>query len=306
MKIPFADYSKKKRGIQVYVIKAKPPKNPIEFNLANLVEVIGWNLIRDRFRFFFSDNKLSESLKGTPLEFLDIGPRLFLRVLDRDRGGCIGLSVSFDGSIVGVSNDDSFAEEVFSAVFFDNPAHSSKIEDWQITKEYSTEKVTIAYFRGILESALGWKGEALDAIISKDFREAEKALKIGNWKSCIIMSARTVEQLVKDVFQNVIAPFTSQTTKKPTLGMVVGILEREKALPSHILRYLRGLTELRNTIHPGGYEPTHADALLAFSSAQSIIGWIWERQGKNIGEIYTLEIPLRRQKKVRMKTKRQT
>jgi len=302
MKIPFADYTKGKKGIQVYVIKAKPPKNPIEFNLTNLVDVIGWNPIKDRFRFFFSDNKLSESLKGTSLEFLDIGPRLFLRFLDRDRGGCIGLSVAFDGSILGVSNDDSFAEEVFSAVFFDDPAHSSKIEDWRITKEYTKEKVIIAYFTGILESALGWKGETLDTTISKDLREAEKALKIGNWKSCIVMSARTVEKLVKDTFQNVIDPFTSQTTEKPTLGMIVGILERQKTLPSHVLRYLRGLTELRNTIHPGGYEPTHADALLAFSSAQTIIGWIWERQGKNIGEIYTLEIPLRRQKKIRMKT----
>ena len=302
MKIPFMDYIKKKRGIQVYVIEAKPPKNPIELNIANLVEIIGWNPIGDRFRFFFSDTRLSELLKEAGLEFLELGPRLFVRILDKDRGSCLGLSIAFDGIIEGWSNDDSFAEEVFSTIFFDNPAHSSKIEDWRITREYSTKKVTIAFFRGILESGLGWKGETLDAIIREDLKEAEEAFKIGHWKSCIVMSARTVEKLIKDVFNAVVAPFTQGTNQKPTLGMIVGILEQQRTLPSHVLRYLRGLTELRNTIHPGGHEPTHADALLALSSAQSITGWIWESQGKSIGEIYTLEIPLRRRKKVKRKT----
>jgi HEPN domain-containing protein len=99
-------------------------------------------------------------------------------------------------------NDEAYAEKYLKGLFLEFPPSFHSIDDLEVSKKWIEDATQTAFFTGLLTGSLGWDSfENVPSAIKGSLEEAEKALAIGNYRSCVVMCRRTGEALLKFAFK---------------------------------------------------------------------------------------------------------
>ncbi len=298
-KIPIRDYLESEKVIPVYTLKAIPNFSPIDINLHFIIED-GWN-IADRLRFH-TKMEIEKNEKHPMSEVLKIlKPHLLVRRYDREEDSFLSVNIALDGEVDILSNDQDFVHRYLQGLFLECPPSFHSIEELQISEEWIEDPLIYAMFLGLLHGALGWDpSHQIPSAIKASLEEAEKALSIANYRSCVVMCRRTIEALLKFAFQRLLGRAPIDSRGRP-LSLYVIINQFRQQDPSPIPVYLLHLVDSIRVIgnvpaaHPveiEGYKFSKLDAEFILISTQYFIEQYFSKIDREVSEYYTLTIDL--------------
>jgi len=298
-KIPIRDYLASEKAIPVYRLKAIPTFSPIDINLHFIIEE-GWN-IADRLRFH---TKLEfEKNENHPMtEVLNIlKPHILIRRYDREEDSFLSINIALDGEVDILSNDQAFAQSYLQGLFLECPPSFHSIEDLKISEEWVEDPKIYAMFLGLLHGALGWDpSHQIPAAIKASLEEAEKALSIANYRSCVVMCRRAIEALLKFAFQRLLNRATVDNRGRPLkLYAIINQFRQQQPspIPVHLLHLVDSIRVIGNVpaAHPveiEGYKFSKLDAEFTLVSVQYFIEQYFSKIDREVSEYYTLTIDL--------------
>ena len=103
--LAFKDW-KKRKTIPVFEIKAKANHTSIDLNLFTIINESGWNPY-DKLRLWLTETSGRETAPG----------RLFVRKLDREEDALCLCTISQDGRVTLLGNDEDYTENFFAKAF---------------------------------------------------------------------------------------------------------------------------------------------------------------------------------------------
>lgn len=296
-RIPIQNYLTSEKPIPVYRLKATPNFSPIDVNLQFIIEE-GWSNA-DRLRFH-TELKIKE--KGNKLMdtlLSNVKPHLLIRRYDRAEDSFVSIHISLDGTLVILSNDEDFARKHLHGLFLEFPPSFYSLEDSNVSEEWIEDSQTCAFFLGLLQGALGWDSfDQIPSAIKTSLEEAERALSISNYRSCVVMCRRTMESLLKFAFQRLLGrpPLDNQGRELTLDAMIKEFrLQQPLPIPLHLLHILDSIRVIGNVpgAHPveiEGYKFSKLDAEFTLASAQYFIGQYFSQIDKEVSKYYTLTI----------------
>ena len=296
-RIPTQDYLECKKPISIYNIKVKPNFTPVDINLQFIIEE-GWSNA-DRFRFHAKMPKIKTKNEAMNTILRNIQSHLLIRRYDKAQDSFISIHVSMDGTFEIFSNDEEFAHKYLEGLFLEFPPSFHSIEDLQFTAEWVNKAETYYSFLGLLQGALGWDSfDQIPAAIKASLEEAERALSIANYRSCVVMCRRTIEALLKFAFQRLInKPPTDNHGRTLTLDAIIKYFRQQQSspIPAHLLHILDAIRVIGNIpgAHPveiKGYKFSKLDAEFTIASVRYFIEQYFSQIDKEVTKYYTLTI----------------
>ena len=298
-KIPIKEYLTNKKPLPVYKVKVSPTFSPIDINIQFILEE-GWGQA-DRLRFHFE--KKLKIRKDNPLTFLfNLKPHILIRRYDREEDSFIVIFITLNGEIELLSNDREFARKYLQGLFLNCPPSYHSIEELEFIEEgWIVDKELYAMFLGLLQGALGWDpSHQIPPAIKQSLEEAEKALSIANYRSCVVMCRRTIEALLKFAFPRLLGiPATDQKGRALKLHDMIEKFRQEKSspIPDHLFHVLDSIRLIGNV--PGahaaeikGYRFSRSDAEFALASVYYFVEQYFSKIDTEVSEYYTLKIDL--------------
>jgi len=280
-------------------VKVNPTFSPIDINIQFILEE-GWGQA-DRLRFHFE--KKLKIRKDHPLTFLfNLKPHILIRRYDREKDSFIVIFITLNGEIELLSNDGEFARKYLQGLFLNCPPSYHSIEELEFIEEgWIVDKEIYAMFLGLLQGALGWDpSHQIPPAIKQSLEEAEKALSIANYRSCVVMCRRTIQALLKFAFSRLLGiPATDQKGRALKLHDMIEKFRQEKSspIPDHLLHVLDSIRLIGNV--PGahaaeikGYRFSRSDAEFALASVYYFVEQYFSKIDTEVSEYYTLEIDL--------------
>ncbi len=297
-KIPIQEYLSSEKNPPVYRLKAKPNFSPIDVNLQFIIEE-GWSNA-DRLRFH--TEMKPEKSKNHPMAALliNLEPHLLIRRYDREEASFLSIHIALDGEVDILSNDRDFAQRYLHGLFLECPPAFHSSEELQVSEEWIDDPHIRAMFLGLLHGALGWDpSHQIPPAIQVSLKEAEKALSIANYRSCVVMCRRTIEALLKFAFTRLLgrAPVDSQGRTLKLYSIIEQFRRQQPPppIPIHLLHVLDSIRVIGNV--PGahaveieGYKFSKLDAEFALASVQYFIEQYFSKIDKEVSEYYTLAI----------------
>lgn len=297
---PLSSYRDPVSGAPVFCLRAKPAFSPIDVNVAFLVRS-GWNQSVDRLRFHIrrpsdpaSDSPLAEAIGR-------FGPHLLIRRLDREEDRFASLRISVDGEIVILSNDAEFARTLFHGVFLEYPPSFHTSEDFEVSEEWLIDQETNALFAGMLAGAQGWDpSHGIPDNVRQSLDEARKSLEIANYRSCVVMSRRTLEGVLTFGYERLLKT-KAINNKGHTLtlnDLIRGFRGRRPPLvPEHLLHVADSVRLIGNVpgAHAGdirGYHFSRSDAEFALYATTHFLDQYFSKIDTEVNQYYTLTIDL--------------
>jgi hypothetical protein len=188
----------------VFLLRVRPSFSPLDINVAFLART-GWLQSSDRLRFHHesaaqppSDHPLGEVVRA-------MQPHLLIRRLDRAEDSFASVHITINGEVTVFSNSSNFARSFFAGVFLDCPPSFHTWDDVEVVEEWVDEAQGKAMFAGLLAGALGWDpSHNIPENIQESLDEAHKSLEIANYRSCVVMSRRTLEGVLKFGFRRLL------------------------------------------------------------------------------------------------------
>lgn len=300
-RIQIEDYLASKKSLPVYKLIITPNFSPVDINVQFLIEE-GWSHA-DRLRFHTEMEIKSEKAKHHPLTKIisSIRPHLLIRHYDREEDSFITLHVNLNGEIVVLSNDKDFAQRYVSGLFLECPPSFHSVDELQISEEWIDNSQICAMFLGMLSGALGWDPlKQIPPAIQTSLEEAEKALSIANYHSCVVMCRRTIEALLRFAFPRLLGrPAADNKGRSLTLDAMIQQFgkHRQSLIPNHLLHVLDSIRLIGNV--PGahaaeikGYKFTKHDAEFILASVHYFIEQYFSKIDKEVLQYYTLTIDL--------------
>jgi len=156
-------------------------------------------------------------------------------------------------------------------------------------------------FFGLLHGALGWgPSHQIPPAIRASLEEAEKALSIANYRSCVVMCRRTIEALLKFAFPRLLgSEATDNNGRALTLNAMIERFKKQKSssIPTHLLHVLDSVRVIGNVpgAHPAeveGYKFSKSDAEFALASVHYFLEQYFSKIDTEVLEYYTLTIDL--------------
>ena len=298
-KIPTRDYSIDGKCPPVHRMKVRPDFSPVDINIQFIIEE-GWSHA-DRLRFH-PETKI-EAGKDHPLTAIltDLKPHLLIRRYDREEDSFLTVFISQEGEIEILSNDRNFAQRYLNGLFLECPPSFHSAEELEIVDEWIDDQQVCAMFIGLLHSALGWDpSHQIPPAIRASLEEAEKALSIANYRSCVVMCRRTVEALLKFAFSRLLGSKAIDNKGKAlTLNAMIERFKKQKtsSIPTHLLHVLDSVRVIGNV--PGahaaeieGYQFSKSDAEFALASVHYFVEQYFSKIDTEVLEYYTLTIDL--------------
>jgi hypothetical protein len=299
-RIPTQDYLTSEKPMPVYRLKVTPNFSPIDVNLQFIIEE-GWSNA-DRIRFH-AETKLKETknqLMNTLLK--SVKPHLLIRRYDRAEDSFLSIHIALDGTLDIFSNDRDFAHKYLHGLFLEFPPSFHSSEELDVSEEWvDNDPETYAFFLGLLQGALGWDSfNQIPSAIKTSLEEAEKALSIANYRSCVVMCRRTTEALLKFAFQRLLnrAPVDNQGRTLTLDAMIKHFRQQQPPpIPAHLLHILDSIRVIGNVpgAHPvemEGYKFSKLDAEFALASVQYFVEQYFSQIDKEVSQYYTLTIDL--------------
>jgi hypothetical protein len=299
VKIPTKEYSIGEKSPPVYRLKVRPKFNPIDINLQFIIEE-GWSHA-DRLRFH--TERGINIAKDHPLATLltNFKPHLLIRRYDREEDSFLTVQISIDGEFEIFSNDGNFAQRYLRGLFLECPPSFHTAEELEIDEEWLDDTKICALFLGLLHGAMGWDpSHQIPQTIRISLEEAEKALDIANYRSCVVMCRRTVEALLKFSFPRLLGNSALDNNGRAlTLSAMIERFKKQNPppIPTHLLHVMDSVRVLGNI--PGahakeieGYQFSKHDAEFALASVNYFVEQYFSKIDKEISEYYTLTIDL--------------
>lgn len=298
-KIPLQEYLASEKALPVYRLKATPSFNPIDVNLQFIVEE-GWSNA-DRLRFHTTMKPKKTKNPMMKLILKNLNPRLLIRRYDKEEDSFLSLHIALDGTIDIFSNDPDFAHKYLHGLFLEFPPSFHSVGELGVSEEWDENPQTCAFFLGLFQGALGW--DPLDQIpvaIKTSLEEAEKALSIANYRSCVVMCRRTAEALLRFAFQRLLGRSpTDNQGRTMTFDVILKQFRQQRppVIPVHLLHMLDAIRAIGNVpgAHPveiEGYKLSKIDAEFALASVQYFINQYFSKIDKDVSKYYTLTIDL--------------
>lgn len=298
-KIPIQDYLASEKNIPVYKLKATPNFSPIDINLQFIIKE-GWSNA-DRMRFH-TKMKLGTT-KNHPMTALlaVLKPQLLIRRYDREEDSFLSIYITLDGKVDILSNDQAFAHKYLHGLFLECPPSFHSAEELQVSEEWVDDPQICAMFLGLLHGALGWDpSHQIPPAIQASLEEAEKALSIANYRSCVVMCRRTIEALLKFAFQRLLnrAPVGNHGGKLRLYAMIEQFRQQQPPpIPIHLLHVLDSIRVIGNVpgAHPveiEGYKFSKLDAEFALATVQYFLEQYFSKIDRDVSEYYALTIDL--------------
>ena len=298
-KIPICDYLTNGKHPPVYRLEVHPSFSPIDINIHFIIEE-GWSHA-DRLRFH-PETKL-EVAKDNPLAdvLVNLKPHLLIRRYDRKEDSFMAMRINLNGEIEILSNDHNFAQKYLRGLFLECPPSFHSFEELEITERWVDDQETCAMFLGLLQGALGWDPSLqIPLAIRASLEEAEKALSISNYRSCVVMCRRTIEALLKFAFPRLLGKsLIDNKGKVLSLKDMIERFEEQKSspIPIHLLRVLDSIRVIGNVpgahaVNMGGYRFSKSDAEFALASVHYFLEQYFSKIDTEVSEYYTLTIDL--------------
>ena len=298
-KISIDDYLINGKHPLVYRLKVHPDFSPIDINLQFVIEE-GWSHA-DRLRFhpkmefkIAEDNPLAAVLAN-------LKPHLLIRHYDREEDSFITICINLNGEIEMLSNDRDFAQKYLHGLFLECPPSFHSFEELEITEEWVEDQQTCAMFLGLLQGALGWDpSRQIPPAIQASLEEAEKALSISNYRSCVVMCRRTIEALLRFASPRLLneAAIDSKGRMLALNEMIKRFKKQEPSpIPIHLLHVLDSIRVIGNVpgahaVEIGGYRFSKSDAEFALASLHYFLEQYFSKIDTEVSEYYTLTIDL--------------
>lgn len=238
----------------IFRLHAKANFSPLDINLAFLARS-GWNQSIDRLRLHAESP--SDAPPGHPLaQVLGwLRPHLLIRRLDRDEDRFAAVHASINGEIIVFSNDAEFARTLLAGIFLECPPSFHTLDELEITEEWKTDDQTRALFAGMLTGALGWDpSHNIPDNIQHSLDEAKRSLEIANYRSCVAMSRRTLEAVLKFGYQRLLK---KEPVNKKGHGLMLNDMIQEfrgqkpSPIPDHLLHVADSIRLIGNV--PGAH-----------------------------------------------------
>lgn len=309
-RIPIQEYLTNVKKPPVYRLKVHSGFSPIDINLQFIIKE-GWSHA-DRLRFHL-ETKIT-ARKGNPLTSLlsNLKPHLLIRRYDIEEDFFLVISVSLDGVIDILSTDQEAAQKYLKGLFLDCPPSFHSPKELEVKEDrWSDNRQLHAMFLGLLHGALGWDpSHQIPPAIRQSLEEAEKALSIANYRSCVVMCRRTVEALLKFAFERLLgSPAIDKKGRTLNLDAMIERFMKEKSLPIplHLLHVLDSIRLIGNVpgAHPveiKDYRFSKSDAEFALASVHFFVWQYLSKIDREVTKYYTLTIDLEK-RKISKKTK---
>ena len=181
------------------------------------------------------------------------------------------------------------------------PPSFHSADEFEINEGWEGDPHLKAMFAGMLAGALGWDPDHnVPPALRDSLEEAEKALEIANYRSCVVMCRRALEALLKFAFPRLLK--RPPTDKKGHGLMLNAMIEEFKKAPGHpIPMHLLHVTDSVRIVGnvPGAhaeeikdYKFTRYDAQFALASAHHFVQQYFSKIDPEVSEYYTLTIDL--------------
>jgi hypothetical protein len=154
---------------------------------------------------------------------------------------------------------------------------------------------------GLMTGALGWDSlNNIPTAIKNSLEEAEKAISIGNYRSCVVMCRRTGEALLKFAFKRLLhrEPLNAQG-KSMTFDAIIRQFRQQQPplIPAHLLHIIDSIRVMGNVpgAHPveiEGYKFSKLDAEFALASIRYFLEQYFTQIDKEVTQYYELKIDL--------------
>ena len=298
-KIPIQDYLTNGKSPPIYRLKVKPNFSPIDINLQFIIEE-GWSNA-DRLRFH-TEMKIKK-IKNHPLSALltNLKPHLLIRRYNKEEDSFLSIHVALDGDVVILSNDRDFAQKYLTGLFLECPPSFHSAEEIQVSEEWIDDPQICAMFLGLLQGALGWDpSHQIPPAIQVSLKEAERALSIANYRSCVVMCRRTIEALLKFAFPRLLGrAAVNNQGRTLKLHAIIEQFRNQKPppIPIHLLHVLDSIRVIGNVpgahaVETEAYQFSKLDAEFALASVHFFVQQYFSKIDKEISKYYTLSIDL--------------
>lgn len=297
---PLRSYADPAVSAPVFCLHAKPQFSPLDVNVAFLAHS-GWNQAVDRLRFHVEQDFKIPPAHPMAQVMSQIDPHLLIRRLDRDEDRFISVHVSVNGEIVVLSNDADYARAGFQGIFLECPPSFHQSEEFEITEEWKADNWTKGLFAGMLAGAQGWDPtHNIPDNIQQSLEEARVSLEIANYRSCVAMSRRTLEAVLKFGYQRLLK---KEPVDKKGHGLMLNEMIQEfrkqkpALVPDHLLHVADSIRVIGNV--PGAhaadianYHFSRSDAEFALYATIHFLDQYFSKLDKEVTQYYTLTIDL--------------
>jgi hypothetical protein len=228
-------------------------------------------------------------------------PHLLIRRLDRDEGCFASVHISLQGEIVVLSNDTEFARALLRGIFLECPPSFHTLGELEVTEEWEAHGETRAMFSGLLAGALGWDpSHNIPDNIQQSLDEARRSLEIANYSSCVAMSRRTLEAVLKFGYERLLGrkPVNRKGHRLMLNDMIQEFRgQKPSPIPDHLLHLADSVRLIGNV--PGAhasdianYHFSRCDAEFALYATVHFLDQYFSKIDKEVTEYYTVTIDL--------------
>lgn len=300
-KQPLTAYLESPNGTPVFSLRAKPNFSPVDINVAFL-ERTGWNQSVDRLRFHLIQDSSNSSHNPLAKMLEKMAPHILVRRLDRDEDQFVSVQASVDGEIVILSNDAGFARSFFAGLFLECPPSFHTFEEFEVSEGWLTDSETNARFAGMLAGAFGWDpSHNIPENIQQSLDEARRSLEIANYRSCVAMSRRTLEAVLKFGYERLLK---HKPVNKKGQGLMLNDLiqafrsQKSSLIPDHLLHLADSIRVIGNV--PGAhaadianYHFSRSDAEFALYATIHFLVQYFSKIDEEVTRYYTLTIDMK-------------
>jgi Domain of unknown function (DUF4145) len=293
-------YTGSKEAPSIFRLQVQPHFRPLDINVTFLNR-IGWQQSSDRIRFH--GDSASQPQTGHPLADIlrSMQPHLLIRRLDSAEDCFVSVHIMFDGEVTVLSNDSNFARNFFAGVFLNCPPAFHTWSDLELLEEWSSEETQKAMFAGMLAGALGWDpSHNIPENIQESLEEARKSLDIANYRSCVVMSRRTLEGVMKFGFRRLLG---REPIDRRGRSLMLNAMIQEfrnfspPPIPEHLLYVADSIRLIGNV--PGahatdieGYQFSRSDAEFALYATNHFLEQYFSKIDQEVATYHTLTIDL--------------
>ena len=284
----------------VFCLHAKASFSPLDINLAFLARS-GWNQSIDRLRLHAENPSEAPAVQPLAQVLGWLRPHLLIRRLDRDEDRFAAVHASISSEITVFSNDSEFASALLAGIFLECPPSFHTLDEFETTEDWKTDDQTRALFAGMLTGALGWDpSRNIPDNIRHSLDEAKRSLEIANYRSCVAMSRRTLEGVLKFGYQRLLK---KQPGNKKGHGLMLNDMIQEfrgqtpAPIPDHLLHVADSIRLIGNV--PGAhaveipnYHFSRSDAEFTLYATIHFLDQYFSKIDKEVTQYYTVTIDL--------------
>jgi len=300
---PLSSYSDSPSAVPVFRLRAVPQFSPLDLNLAFLFRS-GWNQSVDRLRFHF-EHKFAGAVQNPLTNAFD--PHLLIRRLDRDEDCFASVHAFVKGEILVLTNDASYAHHLIEGIFLECPPSFHTLEDLVIEEEWCSDPTILAMFTGMLAGAMGWDpSHSIPDNVRLSLEEARRSLEIANYRSCVAMSRRTLEAVLKFGYERLLG---KPPVNKRGFGLMLNEMiqdfrsRKPLPIPEHLLHIANAIRLIGNV--PGAhasdlanYHFSRSDAEFALYATTHFLDQYFSKIDQEVSTYYQITIDLSESKDV--------